>query len=375
MTIDSARDQSQPLVSIVINNYNYERFLATAIDSALGQTYAPVEVIVVDDCSTDGSRQLIAGYGDRIVPVLHSTNGKQGAAFNSGFAASRGDIVLFLDADDYLYPEAVERIVAVWRPGLAKVHYRLDVVDAAGQPRGYTLPPVSLPLAAGEVWRTLLKMGTYNGTPTSGNALSRQALAQVTPIASDYTTTADDYLSVLIPLYGEVATVETPLGAYRIHDSNQWAMATISGSRFHRFIRHDVQRCELLQAWGPKLGYAVPDDLYMRSFGRVWSRLSSLRFDPATHPVLTDRRGPLTWLGIRALWRYSDYNLPKRLIFSLWFLWVGLMPGALAKPAIVWLFAPHQRPQAIQRLLKGLRRLVTAPAPAAAVKTAEPDVG
>lgn len=364
-----AIEQAKPLVSIVINNYNYERFLAEAIESALGQTYASVEVIVVDDCSTDGSQQIMAGYGDRIIPVLHTTNGKQGAAFNSGFAASTGDIIIFLDADDYLYPQAAERIVAVWRPGLAKVHYRLNVVDSGGTQRGYTLPPVSLPLASGEVWRTLLRMGTYNGTPTSGNALSRHALTQVTPIASDYATTSDDYLSVLIPLYGHVATVEEPLGAYRIHDSNQWAMATISSSRFHRFIHHDLQRCTLLQTWAPRLGYAVPEDLYMRSFGRVWSRLSSLRFDPAGHPVPGDSRWQLTWLGIRALWRYSDYNFPKRLIFSLWFLWVGLMPGALAKPAIVWLFAPHQRPQAIQRLLKGLRSLVSAPSAAGAAKS------
>jgi hypothetical protein len=347
------------LVSIIVNNYNYDRFLAQAIDSALGQTYSNVEVIVVDDCSTDGSREIMAGYGDRIIPVLHTVNGKQGAAFNSGFAKSTGDIIIFLDADDYLYPHAVEAIVAAWKPGIAKVHYRLNVVDIDGAPRGYALPPVSRPLAAGEVWRTLIKRGTYNGVATSGNALSREALSKVMPIAVEYATTSDDYLSVLIPLYGEVLAVEEPLGAYRIHDSNQWAMTTVASTRFHRFIRHDLQRCDLLQSWGAKLGYEVPEDLYMRSFGRAWSRLSSLRFDPAQHPVPTDTRWQLTRLGIRALWRYSDYNTLKRLVFSLWFLWVGLMPGGLAKPAIVWLFAPHQRPQGIQRLLGMLRRLVS----------------
>lgn len=358
-------------VSLVINNYNYERFLAEAIDSALGQTYPSTEIIVVDDCSTDSSRQIIAGYGDRIIPILHTTNGKQGAAFNSGFAQSKGDIIIFLDADDYLYPHAIENIITAWRPGIAKVHYRLDVVDIDGVPRGYALPPVSRPLATGDVWRTLVKRGTYNGVATSGNALSRKALAQVMPIAVEYDTTSDDYLSVLIPLYGEVVAVDEPLGAYRIHDSNQWAMTTVASTRFHRFIRHDLQRCELLQTWGPKLGYEVPADLYMRSFGRVWSRLSSLRFDPEGHPVPADSRWQLTRLGIRALWRYSDYNLPKRLIFSLWFIWVGLMPGFLAKPAIVWLFAPHQRPQVIQRVLGGVRSLVTSP-PAAPVAGGDP---
>jgi glycosyltransferase involved in cell wall biosynthesis len=61
---------NRPLVSIVVNNFNYERFLREAIDSALAQTYAPVEVVVVDDGSTDSSRDIIASYGDRLIPVL-----------------------------------------------------------------------------------------------------------------------------------------------------------------------------------------------------------------------------------------------------------------------------------------------------------------
>jgi glycosyltransferase involved in cell wall biosynthesis len=362
-----------PLVSLIVNNYNYDRFLAQAIDSALAQTYPHIEVIVVDDCSIDGSRQIIASYGDRIIPVLHTTNGKQGAAFNSGFAKSQGDIIIFLDSDDYLYPNAVEKIVAAWQPGIAKVHYRLEVVDIQGSPRGYTMPPDSLPLDAGKVWQTLVEQGTYNGVATSGNALSRKALSQVMPIAGDYATTSDDYLSVLIPLYGDVVAIDEPLGAYRIHDSNQWAMTTVSSSRFHRFIQHDLQRCELLQSWGGKLGYDIPTDLYMRSFGRVWSRLSSLRLDPTEHPIPSDSRLQLTRLGIRAIWHYSGHTFPKRIIFSLWFLWVGLMPGFLAKPAIVWLFAPHERPKLIQQLLSGLRSLITSPAITQRQITAKPE--
>jgi len=333
------------LVSIVINNYNYDRFIAEAIDSALNQTYNAIEVIVVDDCSTDNSRQIIRSYGDRIIPIFHEVNGKQGVAFNSGFAKSQGQIIIFLDSDDYLYPHAVEQIVAVWKPGIAKVHYRLNVVDTAGQPRGFAYPPVGHPLAQGEVWKTALENGGYNGVATSGNALSRQALSQVMPIAKEYATTSDDYLSVLIPLFGEIAAIEEPMGAYRLHDSNQWAMTTISSSRFHRFIRHDLQRCELLKDWGTKLGYQVPDDLYMRSFGRVWSRLSSLRLDPENHPIQTDHPLVLMYLGIKALWKYSDYNWQKRLIYSLWFIGVGLLPQSLAEIGITWLFVPQKRPK------------------------------
>lgn len=350
--------QANLLVSIIINNYNYDRFLPQAIASALDQTYPNVEVIVVDDCSTDNSRQIIAEYGDRIISVLHQQNGKQGAAFNSGFARSSGDIILFLDADDYLYPQAVDAIVKAWRLELAKVHYRLDVVDTDSKPRGYSYPQGGK-LDTGAIHETVLSIGTYTGVPTSGNAISRHALEQVFPIPPEFNTTSDDYLSVLIPLYGDVAAIETPLGAYRIHASNQWAMTEVTSDRFHRFIRHDIQRCELLKQRGRELGYTVPDNLDLRFFGRVWSRLASLKFDPLEHPVVGDRPLSLALAGIKAVWQYSNHSWKKKVVFSLWFLWVGLMPSFFAKPAITWLFAPHQRPKPIQWTTNKLRSVVS----------------
>src|SRR4051812_487104 len=84
------------LVSVVVNNHDYGRFLAEAIDSALGQTYLHTEVIVVDDGSTDDSREIIAGYGSRVTAVLKE-NGGQASAFNAAFRELRGEVVLFLD--------------------------------------------------------------------------------------------------------------------------------------------------------------------------------------------------------------------------------------------------------------------------------------
>src|SRR5436189_5906464 len=64
----------RPLASIIISSYNYGRFLKDCIDSALNQTYPHTEVIVVNDASTDDSQEIMAGYGDRIIPVLREKN-------------------------------------------------------------------------------------------------------------------------------------------------------------------------------------------------------------------------------------------------------------------------------------------------------------
>ena len=121
-------------VSIVIDNYNYEAYVARAVDSALAQTHSDVEVVVVDDGSRDGSMGVIRGYADRVT-VIDKPNGGQGSAYNAGYARTTGDMVVFLDADDWLYPQAAAEIAALWRPGVSKVQFRLDMVDKAGTDR------------------------------------------------------------------------------------------------------------------------------------------------------------------------------------------------------------------------------------------------
>src|SRR5687768_1406781 len=122
--------------SIIISSYNYGHFLREAIDSALNQTHANTEVIVVDDGSTDNSREIIASYRDRIIPVLKE-NGGMASVWNAGFAVSRGDVILFLDADDILLPTAMEEAVKLFDgSGVAKVHWPIWEVDRQGNKTG-----------------------------------------------------------------------------------------------------------------------------------------------------------------------------------------------------------------------------------------------
>ena len=126
---------SQPLTfSIVINNYNYVRFVGDAIDSALGQTHRAVEVIVVDDGSTDDSRRIIESRGCR-VRTIFKTNGGQASALNAGFAASTGDLICFSTPTTPL-PAVAETVVREWREGVAHARFPLELIDATGRPLG-----------------------------------------------------------------------------------------------------------------------------------------------------------------------------------------------------------------------------------------------
>jgi glycosyltransferase involved in cell wall biosynthesis len=102
-------NENRPLVSIIIPNYNYARYLREAIDSALAQTYQPFEVIVVDDGSTDESRSVIQSYGPAIQPVFQKNEGLPSAR-NAGIAKAGGEFFVFLDADDALLPDAVAKL-------------------------------------------------------------------------------------------------------------------------------------------------------------------------------------------------------------------------------------------------------------------------
>src|SRR5438067_6268305 len=98
-------DAVAPAVSVVIPAFNYARYLPLAIDSALNQTHANLEVIVVDDGSTDDTREVVGAYRDERVRYVHQENAGLSAARNTGIRNARFAFVGFLDADDEWLPD------------------------------------------------------------------------------------------------------------------------------------------------------------------------------------------------------------------------------------------------------------------------------
>jgi glycosyltransferase involved in cell wall biosynthesis len=218
---------SRPLASILINNYNYARFLHEAIDSALSQNYSRKEIIVVDDGSTDNSREIISRYGARIIPIFKA-NGGQASAFNAGVARCQGDILCFLDSDDFFYPEKLERVAAAFcrhgtnsRPLL--VHHFLAIKshadnDLDGDVFGRThASPMNL-YAFAKRYRFLWnEIG-----PTTSISINRRLADRLFPISERARISADAFIACGGSLVGEAYLLKEILGGYRIHGNNNW---------------------------------------------------------------------------------------------------------------------------------------------------------
>lgn len=207
------------LASIIVISYNHARFLAVAIDSALGQTYRDIEVIVVDDDSTDGSRAIIEGYGRSVVPVFKA-NGGQASALNAGFAVSRGDLIFPLDSDDYFAPQKLARMIERWsaQPDSPLAYHQLRTIDAEGRLHGLAWPASTW---TGDISARITASGGWWPRPTtSGLCFRRRYLERVLPMPTGPRIWADTYLAPPAALSGPVVGVREPLAFYRRHEHN-----------------------------------------------------------------------------------------------------------------------------------------------------------
>jgi glycosyltransferase involved in cell wall biosynthesis len=336
--------ETTPLVSIIIDNFNYARFLRATIDSALAQTYAPVEIVIVDDGSTDNSRDVISSYGDRVSAIL-KTNGGHASAFNAGFRASNGSIVMFLDADDLLLPTAVEEVVREWHPGVAKAQFVLAHIDADGRALGGVVPYSPAQMPDGDIRTSILDAGGYVGVPTSGNAFARTVLDRLLPLPeSQWHQAADTSLEIIAPFLGDIVSLRKTLGCYRIHESNHGMLGDELDSRKLRVkIVIDLQREWALSEFAKQSGFTIPRNWAARDPAHSKYRLASLRVDPNHHPLIDDRPMRLMLMGLRSSWRNSGYNFRSKLFHTIWFPLAALLPQAAAVKVIRFGLIPGRR--------------------------------
>jgi glycosyltransferase involved in cell wall biosynthesis len=350
---------SDLVVDIVINNHNYGTYLNEAIESARAQTHERVNVIVVDDGSTDDSREILREQ-DGDVSVVLKGNGGQASALNAGMEHSTGDIVMFLDADDLLRPEAAGLVADAFAADerVGKVQFRMEVIDAAGKPSGTIKPPSHIPLPNGDLRHAELAY-PYDlvWMATSANAFRASALRRILPIPEhDYPVAgADWYLIHLTALLGRVVSLN-PVGAcYRIHGGNSYEPqdASLDLPRVRQAVRYaDVTSRELLRLAGD-LDQPHPDSIL--SIADLANRLISLKLDPLRHPVASDSAWSLVRDALGAARRRDNVSAAMKLMLIGWFMAMAVAPrGTGRRLAELFLF-PEQR-GALNRLLGRLHR-------------------
>ena len=226
-----------PLVSVVIPCFNGERFLAAAIDSALNQDYAPLEVIVVDDGSTDGSGRIMETYGSRITVVRQANSGVS-AARNSGLRRSKGSYVAFLDADDYWQAEFASKMVAALQQSNAAIAYcGWQHVGLPG-PRGTPFVPPDY--EANDQKILLLLSGVR--WPVHAAMVQRQVVEQVGGFDTRWTSCEDFAFWLYTATSQRLVRVPEVLAYYRHHGVSQLTSNRVQVARNHWLVQMDFLR-------------------------------------------------------------------------------------------------------------------------------------
>ena len=319
-----------PVISVVIPCFNYAQYVEGAIQSALSQPYAHKEVIVVNDGSTDDSLKIISRHSHDVT-IIDQTNQGSVAAYNCGFAASRGDLVIFLDADDRLAPGALSQIAEAWYPACAKVQYDLGIIDGdgarlgAGQGRRFC--HFGAGYDAARVRASFHRTGTYRWPVTAGNAYARWFIQPLFPL--DIPHGPDGTLNTVAPVYGDVVTIPRILGFYRIHGANMWASDGLDQSRLPGRIQHRRREVAFMRAHAARQGVAVPPtDVLDHELPFLNYRLMALKLGLDYQGRAADSVAGLLRCAYRAVGAEA-LPLKNRLAHLSWFLALALAPRAV----------------------------------------------
>ncbi len=327
----------EPLVSVVINNYNYGSYISQAIESALAQSYKNIEVIVVDDGSTDHSREVIERYIPNGVKAIFQPNCGQAAAMNVGFAQARGELLVILDSDDYLLPSAVERIKSIRKPETVAIYYRLRMEAVDGSTVGFE-PPLSEPMQYGPSDQIISHYASYAKLPV-GKVFVRSVLEKILPIPEqEFRTAADLYLQYGMMFFGEVEGMDDALAVWRQHDYNdhmRWRMAC-NYEQLKIVYDFNKLRQRTIESCAKRTNQVVPSDLIYHHPDQVRPALLIRKLYPQSELGRQQRFFPLAVTFLKGTWVYSQLTFVMRLkqtlwLFCIWSIPASLLPGLLVK--------------------------------------------
>lgn len=205
-----------PKVTVIIPTYNAIEYLPDAVKSALGQTFVDVEVVIINDGSSDHTEEWIQQQTDARITLISQANQGKSAARNTGILRAQGDYLAFLDADDYWEPTKLAKQVAYLdeHPQVGLIYTWTALADETGQPTGRIISPH----AEGNVWKQLLQDNilTCGSTP-----MVRRECFQTVGLFADNLPLAQDWdMWIRIAAEYPFAVIKEPLTRYRHHPTN-----------------------------------------------------------------------------------------------------------------------------------------------------------
>jgi glycosyltransferase involved in cell wall biosynthesis len=300
-----------PRISIVIDNFNNGRFIQQAIDSCLNQSFPAHEIIIVDDGSTDHSRELLASYKEipNIKIILQENQGLE-AALQKGFDHCTGDWVLGLDSDDFYMPDCLQMLSAAFHEDLSLIYFRAKIIDAAGQENGSLVPPGKLHCDGSAIESWIINGRHHSFPPQSFNCYPIKLIRDLRiypheTVCMKKGFSPDRYFQIQAVLKGKVKPIDRILGAYRILESGD----TTKKRTNLALLRQSLLRQDLVMSQIQKQLRDLditPHPLFRFNDNYWFFRMLSLVTDPPGHTYHQDTRLALLKTNLISQWK--DHN-------------------------------------------------------------------
>jgi len=236
--VDHARG-AVPRVSVVIPVFNGENYLARAIESALAQGEVPIEVLVLDDASTDRTPDIARGYGEPVRYVRLPKQRTSIATTNAGIRLARGTYVSILHHDDYFLPGKLARHVA-----LMDAHPRIGISYSAQlyvDPHAHSLGRLRSPLRQGDYvvagTDELFHLVVQNYINFCNAVVRREAYERVGPYIEPLWVSSEWEMWVRLAIHADVGYIDEPLVCYRLHPQAQTSASTTDTVDYQRQLQ------------------------------------------------------------------------------------------------------------------------------------------
>lgn len=334
-----ARDVDKA-ASILMTGYNQDEYLIEAVKSAVNQT-VPVDVVLVDDHSDTPARETLRDIRGvtKIARNPRNLGQKKSQLTAWKLAQEHGlinDVVLFLDGDDILEPDAVENVLPHFKEGVSKVQFQASVIDGNGEKNGAVFPKFPPGYSPADIHDDLNRTGNYQTPPTIGNAYASWFLKDFIPRNTDQRSPHDGIFATAAAIYGDVVTLEKPLGRYRVHSGNMSGQDELDLDKIRNDLDLDVERHLFFVTFttkNPDLGVTI-DRNALRMNLWVQERLQSL--NRADGKSIEFHQ---TWRAIMK----SNLGIKGKLLRLAWLFTLSFSPWPISKAAIELRFCSGKR--------------------------------